>query len=308
MHSTAECYGGISVEFELLGPVRVVGDQGPLQITGAKRRALLAILLLRAGSAVSIPRLVNGIWPDGPPQSVIFNVRTYVHNLRQLLERAGDSPNRLARHPAGYHLAVEPDELDVLRFQRLVDDGHRAMKRDDLPAAIERFDGGLRLWQGRPLEDLPGLGPEVAAEATVLEEQRWAAVSSLIEARLRLGQHDELVPWLRQLVAERPLDERTRAQMITALSRAGRTAEALAAFREARETVIDELGVEPGAALQDAHLAVLNGDAPDTRDAATLAPAPGGRARSGARAPGAADAAAGLHRAGRPARAAPPHR
>ena len=251
------------MQFRVLGPLEIDNGSAPVTITGSKRRALLAILLLHPGRVVSIHRLVDGIWPDDPPASAIHNIRTYVHGIRRVLNECGDSADRLARSAVGYQLNVADDELDLLRFRHLAADGHRAMKQDEAPAAVERLSRAVDLWRGAPLEDLPDLGPDVLAEVTALRERRWEAVSTLADARLILGQHTELIPQLRQMVAERPLDEYAHARLVTTLARVGRTAESLAAYQYVRQLVINELGVEPGPALRAAQRAALNGELPD---------------------------------------------
>ncbi|MCC2333053.1 AfsR/SARP family transcriptional regulator [Cellulomonas wangsupingiae] len=245
------------MEFNVLGSLEVVGDGSPVEISGAKRRALLAVLLLHTGRTVPVPRLVEMLWPDTPPPSAVYNLRTYVHGIRRALLAAERTPDRLTRDLAGYRLAVEPGEFDVLRFQRLTEEGHRALEVGDAAAAVHRFSTALGLWRGAPLEDLPDLGPEIRAEVLALEEQRHEARTALVDARMSLGQAYELIPQLRRMVAEQPLHERTHAQLVSALSKAGRTAEALGAYGSARATLVRELGLEPGEVLRAAHERVL---------------------------------------------------
>ncbi len=250
------------MRFHVLGPLEAVGDLGPVPISGPRRRTLLAILLMDPGRIVTLSALVDGIWSDDPPDSAIANIRTYVHRLRRLLQHAGDSPTRLISHPSGYEIDVDPAELDLLRFRELAEDGHQAVKCGDHRRAVERLGLALSLWRGRPLADLPAVGSAVSARATALEDERWAVAASWVDARLTLGQCDQLIPQLRQMIAERPLCEQTRLQLILALRAAGRTADALSAYREARRTSIEELGVEPGVELQRVHTAILNGQSP----------------------------------------------
>jgi DNA-binding SARP family transcriptional activator len=250
------------MQFQVLGPLEAVGDNGPVPISGRRRRALLAILLMDPGRIVTLPELVDGIWADDPPDSAIANIRTYVHRLRRLLQMAGDSPTRLVSHPAGYEINVAPEELDLLRFHRLAEDGHQAVKSGDHRRAVDRLGIALSLWRGRPLADLPALGSAVAARVIALDDERWAATTCWVDSHLALGHCDLLIPQLRQMIAERPLCEQTRLQLILALRAAGRTADALSAYRDARRTSIEELGVEPGVELQRVHTAILNGQSP----------------------------------------------
>ncbi|MFI7079808.1 BTAD domain-containing putative transcriptional regulator [Micromonospora sp. NPDC049903] len=240
-------------------------EAGPLPINGAKPRSLLSILLMNPGRTVATGRLIDGIWPTSPPASALHNVRTYVHRLRQLLHRVGDSADRLVRDGTGYHLQVEEDELDLLRFQRFVDQGHRAAREDRLDSAVDLLGRALDQWHGRPLEDLPDLGTDVAAYTVALQEQRRAAVTELIDVRLRLGQPAAVIPQLRQMVAEEPLDEPRQAQLVVALTLEGRVAEALAAYQEARRVIVDELGVDPGPPLQGALQVALDADSTEVR-------------------------------------------
>ena len=246
----------------MLGPLDVTGGDGPVRIGGRRRRTLLASLLLNAGHVVTMPAVIDTVWADDPPDSAVFNVRTYICDLRRLLRKAGDTPDRLESLPSGYRFHADSDELDLLRFTELAAEGTAAMNRGDHATAADRLSQALQLWRGRPFEDVAVAGGAILAQRVGLEEERLAVTSKWIEARLSLGQHEELVPMLRQTVAERPLHERARLQLITALQATGRTADALAVYRDAHRTAVDELGVEPGLELQQAHAAILHGTAP----------------------------------------------
>lgn len=268
------------MRFQVLGPLEVSGTTGPVHVTGRRRRALLAALLVHCGRVVTIPALIDGVWADEPPNSAVFNIRTYVYSLRRLLRQAGDQPGRLSSHPAGYRLAVQRDEFDLLQFRYLAARGHQAMKDGDHRAAAEHLGAATGLWRGRVLEDLTDLGSGVQATVVALEEERWAVASAWVEARLALGHHEQLIPLLRQMVAERPLYERTRLQLMTALHLAGRTADALAAYREARQVAVAELGVEPGPELQRLHAAIQRGEAIRPPSGALSLPTPPGAGRA----------------------------
>jgi len=247
------------MRFSLLGPLEVTTDAGPLPIRAKRLRALLAILLLHAGQVVPIERIVDGIWPEEPPRSVVENIRTYVSQLRSMLEGAAGRRRRLESHPGGYRLLADPEELDLLRFTSLAADGRRALQMGDCSGAAMLLTEALELWRGAPLPELD-LGPAIRAKTLALEEQRWRIQLDWITARLALGEHAELVPTMRELLGERPLDEGLWCGLVTALYSLGRTGEALAALAEARKTCVEELGIEPGPELRRLHAAVLKGD------------------------------------------------
>ena len=246
------------MKFYLLGPLEIVTSNGPLPIRAKRLRALLAIFLLHSGQVVSIDRIVDGIWPDEPPRSVVENIRTYVSQLRSLLHHASDR-TRLESHPGGYRLLTSPEELDLLRFTSLAAHGREALRLGDYTSAAVLLGEAIDLWRGSPLPELD-LGPAIRAKTVALEEQRWAVQTDWINARLALGEHAELVAILRELIGERPLDEGLWCSLATALYSMGRTGEALAALAEARQTFVSELGIEPSPELRKVQAAVLRGD------------------------------------------------
>ena len=245
----------MTVEFGILGPLRVVRDGAPAELGPPRERALLALLLTRANVAVSRDRLIDELWPDDPPRSAVNVLQTYVSHLRRALP-----PDRLLTRPPGYLLRVEPGELDLERFERLVEDGRLRLSAGEGERAAEALRAALGLWRGRPLEDVDSAG-FAAIEAARLEEIRLAALEERIEADLLLGRHRELVAELEALVAEHPLRERLRGQLMVALYRSGRQPEALAQYRAARARLADELGIEPGRALRELEGAILRQDA-----------------------------------------------
>jgi predicted ATPase/DNA-binding SARP family transcriptional activator len=241
------------VEFRILGPLEAVAADEKLRLGGPKQRALLALLLLRRNEVVPRERLVDAIWGEEPPGSASNSLQVYVHGLRRVL-----GAERIERNGSGYRVNVEPDELDLERFERLVRRAKEAL--DARPAdAADDLREALALWRGEPLADLAG--EPVAAEAGGLEEVRLGALELRNDAELASGRHEELVPQLAALVAEHPYRERLREQQILALYRCGRQKDALDAYRAARETFVEELGVEPGPALQELERAVLRQDA-----------------------------------------------
>jgi DNA-binding SARP family transcriptional activator/tetratricopeptide (TPR) repeat protein len=236
------------VEFRILGPLEVRDGERVLPLGGARRRAVLALLLLDANRVVSVDRLVDGVWGDAPPPSALASLRNHLGRLRQEL---GD---RLITRPPGYLLRVAEGELDLDRFVRLVNDAQGA----DAAVAAERLAEALALWRGAPLADLAG--EPAGRVAANMEELRLAALEHRIDADLALGRHAALVPELEELVAQQPYRERPRRQLIVALYRSGGQAEALDAYAQARRTFVDELGTEPSRELQDLHRAVLRRD------------------------------------------------
>ena len=228
------------MEFRLLGPLEVIGDDGaPLPLGGARPRALLAQLLLNANDVVSTDRLIDGIWGEQPPASAASALQVHVHALRRTI-----GADRIVTRSPGYAVRVDADELDVDRFARLVADG-------DPHAA-------LALWRGQALADV-AFEPFAQAEATRLEEARLAALEARIDSDLDAGRHAALAGELDALAAAHPHRERLQAQRMLALYRAGRQADALAAYREARDA-LDELGLEPSAELRRVERRMLEQD------------------------------------------------
>ncbi len=246
--------GSTSIEFRILGPVEAVGDDGPLPLGAPKQRALLALLLLNANTVVSRDRLVDALWGDEPPRSAVSSLQVYVHGLRRAL-----GAERIERHGTGYRLPLDPAELDLGRFERLVEQATAALASGRAADAAEDLRRALTFWIGAPLADLAG-EPVHETEATQLEERGLRAIELLHDAELALGRHDELVPELERLIATEPYRERFREQHALALYRAGRQTDALAACRAARKLLVEELGVDPGPELQKLERRILRHD------------------------------------------------
>jgi DNA-binding SARP family transcriptional activator len=219
------------MEFRLLGPLEVVRDDGPLPLGGPKPRALLALLLLHANETLSRERLIDELWGEKPPATATKALQVYVSQLRKMLEP--EQP--LETSPAGYRLRLEGPELDLRRFEMLASEGRAALAGGDPAEAARLLGDALSLWRGRPLADLQ-YEPFAQAEIARLEELRLTAVEERIEAELRLGRHAELTGELEALVAEHPLREHPRGQLMLALYRSGRQAEALEAYQDARRS------------------------------------------------------------------------
>ncbi|MFB4288219.1 BTAD domain-containing putative transcriptional regulator [Nonomuraea sp. ATR24] len=237
------------MRFRVLGPLRVEDGQGP---GPAKHRALLAALLLTAGRAVPVERLVSVLWGDQPPQSADPVLRVYVSALRKIVDG-------ITTVPGGYLIAADPDEVDCHRFERLVGQARMARDAGAVAEAAGTFREALGLWRGQALADVDSAELR-RAHGVPLEELRLTAVEERVELDLRLGRGAEVVGELRALVNAHPLRERAWAHLLAALHQAGRRSEALAAYQEARRILVDDLGLEPGAELREAHERVLRGE------------------------------------------------
>ena len=245
--------GTPELEVRLLGPIQADRDGVPVALGGPKPRALLAVLALEPGRVVSVDRLVEALWPGEPPDTAAHAVQVYVSQLRKAL-----GPVIATRAP-GYELELVPDRVDVHRFVRLTQEGKAALEGGDPPAAEGALRDGLALWRGPALADFL-YEPFAQTEIARLEELRTVTLEERIEADLALGRHAELVSELEALVAAQPLRERPRAQLMLALYRSGRQADALAAYRTARETLVEELGIDPGPELRELEAAILRQD------------------------------------------------
>ena len=246
--------GHAIVEYRILGPLEASVDGRPLGLGGARQRALLAILLTRANEVVSSDRLIEELWGGRPPETAANAVQGYVYQLRKIL-----GADAIATRANGYAIAVGDDGLDLHRLERLMDEGREALESGNAAHAASVLRDALALWRGRPLADFE-FEPFAQAEIARLEELRLAALERRMEADLRLGRHLDLVPELETLVARHPLRERFRGQLMLALYRSGRQADALAAYRATREALVDTLGIEPSPWLSALEHAILAQD------------------------------------------------
>lgn len=235
--------------FRVLGCLETRSAGGePVRLGAAKHRVLLAILLLEANKPVHAGRVMTALWPDRPPRSAAAVLRTYVSALRRSLGLAGAGPAALLSVPGGYQLRVDQAALDLLVFADLHQRGRQALAGGDVTGAVELLRGALDLWRGQPLEDVP-LDGEWIARLDELAEARLAAVEAWAEAALATGRHHDVAAELRPVVAAHPLRERLCEHWMLALYRAGRQADALAAYRRLRREMVAELGIEPGPAV-----------------------------------------------------------
>ncbi|MGO9191380.1 MAG: BTAD domain-containing putative transcriptional regulator [Streptosporangiaceae bacterium] len=243
------CTGQIGI----LGPVELLGD-GPVPLGGVKERCLLAALSVHCGEAVSVASLVDALWGDDPPRTATKTLQNYVLRVRRALARAEAAT--IATLPDGYCLRAAPDATDAGLAERLIAAGRRGMAGGDPAAAARLLGQALDLWRGSALGEFADR-PFAAAEAMRLEELREAALEDLFDAELALGHHHEVVGGLEALVTSGPLRERRWGQLMLALYRDGRQAEALDAFGRLRQILAQEMGVDPGAELRRLHQAIL---------------------------------------------------
>jgi DNA-binding SARP family transcriptional activator len=244
------------MEFRILGPLEVLDDEErPIEVRGAKERALLAILLLHANEPVITDRLVDQLWGEDPPATARKSLQVRIAALRRAL-----AEGTIVTRGGSYLIRVEPEQLDLHRFERLLSDGRQALADGEAEAAGAMLSEALALWRGPALADSDD---EAFADPAVarLDELRLTALELRVEADLALGRHRELVGELTELVATHPLRERLRGQLMLALYRDGRQAEALDLYQRTRQTFTAELGIEPGPALQELQRAVLRQEA-----------------------------------------------
>lgn len=231
--------------FGLLGPLELYGAGRPVAIGGPQQRRLLAALLVQAGQVVPADRLVAVLWGDDPPPNALGSLRTYVSRLRDAL---GGGRDLLVTRPPGYALRADPEQVDARRFERLLADaGPTAAERP--AAALSMLDEALGLWRGPALAEFADDG-FARPEALRLEQLRLTAIEARVEARLALGQHAAVTGELEAYIERHPYRERPRAQLMLALYRSGRQADALAAYQAFRELLANDLGLAPGPELR----------------------------------------------------------
>jgi DNA-binding SARP family transcriptional activator/Tfp pilus assembly protein PilF len=245
------------MEFGLLGPVMVRCDGIELPLRRGSQRALLAALLLKANRVVPADAIAEILWDCRPPPSAPAAIRNHVLRLRRTLGKAGSE--RVITCPRGYLIQVSAGELDVSQFEDLLGAARAAARSASWDQAAARADSALSLWRGEPLTDVESAAL-AQREIPRLGEMRLQALETRIEADLRLGRHADVISELQRLVGVHPLREPLHALLMLALSRAGREAQALAAYGHARRVLVDELGTEPGTRLRELHGRILAGD------------------------------------------------
>jgi DNA-binding SARP family transcriptional activator/predicted ATPase len=269
----------MTMDFHILGPLEVIDDGHALALGAAKQRAVLAVLLLHPNQVVAVSRLVDELWGEAPPTTAAKVVQGYVSRLRKIL-----SADTIVTSGSGYLVRVEPDRLDAHRFERLVLEGRTFLLNDPV-RAVQRFQRALALWRGLPFEGLDLLSL-ARSETLRLVEEQLTAIEQRIEAELVLSRHADLIQLIPGLIAQNPYRERLRAHLMLALYRSGRQAEALTVYRDTRQVLISELGIEPSRELQLLQERILshdpNLDAPrpsEVAPPAAIAPQPVGPAR-----------------------------
>jgi DNA-binding NarL/FixJ family response regulator/DNA-binding SARP family transcriptional activator len=247
----------VSVQYRILGPLEVVEGGEPVPLGRPKERLVLAVLLLSANEFVSRERLIDELWGESPPPTAGKAVNVFVSQLRKALIRDGLDP--IATADGGYRIGVEADQLDVARLRRLLTTARERAAAGELEASAGFLREALALWRGPTLAGLlfESRGRDEVAQ---LDELRLTALMDRIDCDLALGRHEDVLGELHVLAGEHPLLERLRAQLILALYRAGRQAEALEAYQQARDVLVEELGIEPSPALQRLQKGILTQD------------------------------------------------
>src|SRR4051794_9962845 len=244
------------LDYRILGPLEVRRGTDVVPVAGGNQRKVLLALALEPNRSVSRERLIDALWGERPPARAKNALQVHVSALRDLLEAGADRGAVLATTPTGYQLNAPEEAIDSRRFERLAAEGRAALFAEDAELAARLLSEGVELWRGPALVDV--VYAEFAAhEATRLEELRLSTFEDLADAELALGRHEQLISRLQAFVAAQPLRERARAQLMLALYRDGRQSDALAEYRTARETLVEEIGIEPGPALQALERAIL---------------------------------------------------
>ncbi|MUN39466.1 activator protein [Actinomadura sp. NEAU-AAG5] len=244
------------MRYEVLGSLSVTDGGKSLAVTAPKMEVVLAALLIRADQVVSVDQLVTEMWGGSRPRRATAALYVYVSQLRKLLTgRTGTAGPIVTRTP-GYVLRTGSDELDLHEFQRLVREGRQHMRRDEYELASRAFESALGLWRGPALSELRE-GPIINGFAIWLDEVRLECHEMLVETNLRLGRHREMVSLLHELIQDHPLHEAFYRQLMLALYRSERRADALAVYQSARAALNKELGLEPGRHLREMQRSVL---------------------------------------------------
>jgi DNA-binding SARP family transcriptional activator len=250
------------VHYKVLGPFFVKINNKDCTPSAAKVRQVLALTLLRANQIVSLDAIIEELWGDCPPRSAVATTQTYIYQIRKLLARHSDvrmANQTIRTAPPGYILSVGPDQLDSWEFDRVVQRARVLLDGDQPEPAAALLGQALSMWNGPVLVDV-ARGPLLQRYAARLEEKRMLALELRLRADMRLGRHRELIAELKSLVLTHPYHEWFHAQLMISLHRSGRRGEALTAFRQARQLLNDQLGIEPSVDLQRIHQNILRAD------------------------------------------------
>ncbi|GAB7041658.1 MULTISPECIES: AfsR/SARP family transcriptional regulator [Catenuloplanes] len=244
--------------FGILGPLRAANGGVDAPVAAGRDRVVLAMLLLNSLHVVSIDQLVDALWDSAPPATARGQLQSSVSRIRRAFAEAGLPAELIVTDPAGYRLVVDPEQVDVNVFDRRLAQARLAVEKEEWSEAREHFRAALALWKGPALAGITS--PAVRRAAAALDEQRLLAIEDTFDVELRLGLERDAIGGLTGLVERHPLRERLRGQLMIALYRAGRQADALAVYRDARDALANELGIEPGPALREVHRAILTGE------------------------------------------------
>ncbi|HEY6778444.1 MAG TPA: BTAD domain-containing putative transcriptional regulator, partial [Thermoleophilaceae bacterium] len=246
------------MDFRILGPLEVLDEGRAVTLGGTKQRALLALFLVHANETLATDRLIDELWGERPPANAAKTVQMQVSRLRKALA-AGAAGDLVMTRERGYELRLDPEQLDSHRFERLIAEGTSELAAGRPERAVQTLERALSLWRDAPLADL-AYEPFAQGEIARLEDLRVGALEQLVEAKLALGRHAEVIGQLETLIAEHPYRERLRAQLMLAYYRCERQADALQAYQDARRQLVEELGIEPGERLRELERAVLAHD------------------------------------------------
>ncbi|MEU0932429.1 BTAD domain-containing putative transcriptional regulator [Embleya sp. NPDC005971] len=249
---------GASMEVRILGPVQIYADGGAVRIGSCKQRILLALLACHRGSPVSVDRLVEALWDEGPPRSAAKNIQVYIWHLRKLLTRLG-APGRLLREPSGYLIALQGGELDLDRFEEQVRTARSVRACGDTRQAADLFRAALIHWRGPALADLLSM-PAIYAESVHLEEIRLAIIQEWLELETAAGNYSTVINACTEAIRNHPFHEYLRVYQIQALHLSGRQGEALAAYDSIRVLLAKEMGLEPSQMLRRLQERILAGE------------------------------------------------
>jgi DNA-binding SARP family transcriptional activator len=252
------------LRFNILGPLEVICEDRVCRPSAPKVRSVLALLLARSNYLVAIDSIIEELWGAEPPRSSVTTAQTYIYHLRQRLMSSGvvvDAEDVVVTSAPGYVLRIEEDQIDAIRFQKLSDRGRQLLEAGHSEDAATCLHEALALWRGPALADVP-LGRLLEGHSAHLEESHVRTLELRLLADLDRGMHRQLLPELRTLVSQYPLNEWLHARLIEALHRSGRRGEALLAYQSVRKVLDEELGLEPSAELRQLQQDVLTGDMP----------------------------------------------